>query len=163
MENPVQPRPSGPTPLVRIAIILVLVLAVAGVFALKMARQPERPVEDLAKNPLPRLVDYGSDKCVPCKAMIPILDALRRENAGQLEVVFKDVVKDPEAGYQNKINLIPTQIFYDPAGKELYRHEGFFAKADILAKWKELGYEIQDEVPAGPSQVTAATPTAGSK
>ena len=32
--------------------------------------------------------------------------------------------------------------FFDATGKELYRHEGFYGKADILAKWKELGVEL---------------------
>ena len=48
-------------------------------------------------------------------------------------------VVNPPAAEPYNINLIPTQIFFDAGGKELWRHEGFFAKADILAKWKELG------------------------
>jgi thioredoxin 1 len=39
--------------------------------------------------------------------------------------------------------VIPTQIFFDAEGKELFRHVGFFAKEDILAKWKELGVELK--------------------
>jgi thioredoxin 1 len=39
--------------------------------------------------------------------------------------------------------MIPTQIFFDTAGKELFRHEGFFAREDILLKWKELGVDIE--------------------
>jgi thioredoxin 1 len=35
--------------------------------------------------------------------------------------------------------MIPTQIFFDAEGRELFRHTGFLAKEDILAKWKELG------------------------
>jgi thioredoxin 1 len=39
--------------------------------------------------------------------------------------------------------VIPTQIFYDADGRDLFRHVGFFAKEDILAKWKELGVELK--------------------
>jgi thioredoxin len=56
-----------------------------------------------------------------------------------MKVEFIDVWKTPEAGKPYKISLIPTQIFFNAAGKELYRHEGFISKEDILAKWKELG------------------------
>jgi thioredoxin 1 len=42
----------------------------------------------------------------------------------------------------NQIQYIPTQIFYDENGKQLYRHTGFFSKQQILDKWKELGYEM---------------------
>jgi len=51
--------------------------------------------------------------------------------------------------YNYNIKLIPTQIFYDPSGKEVFRHEGFFGKADILAKWKELGVDLAPSKPAG--------------
>jgi thioredoxin 1 len=91
---------------------------------------------------LPRLVDLGADKCIPCKMMAPILEDLKKEFAGKLQVDFIDVWKNPDAGKQYGINLIPTQIFYDASGKELFRHEGFFSKADILAKWKELGFDL---------------------
>ena len=51
--------------------------------------------------------------------------------------------QNPDAGKQYGIEVIPTQIFYDATGKELFRHIGFFAKEDILAKWKELGVELK--------------------
>ena len=94
-----------------------------------------------AARPVPRLVDLGAGKCIPCKAMAPILEELRKEYAGVFEVVFIDVWEDPPAAEPYKINLIPTQIFFDADGRERWRHEGFLAKADILAKWKELGLE----------------------
>ncbi len=94
---------------------------------------------------LPRLVDLGADKCIPCKMMAPVLEELKKEYKGQMEVEFIDVWKNPDAGKPYKINLIPTQMFFDAAGKELFRHEGFFAKKDILAKWKELGVEFKAE------------------
>ena len=91
---------------------------------------------------LPRLVDLGAGKCIPCKMMAPILEELKKEYAGKLQVDFIDVWVNPDAGKPYKITLIPTQIFYDAAGKERFRHEGFFAKEDILAKWKELGVTL---------------------
>ena len=91
---------------------------------------------------LPRLVDLGADKCVPCKMMAPILEGLKKEYGGRMDVQFIDVWKTSEAGKEYGIRVIPTQIFYGPTGKELFRHEGFFGKEDILAKWKELGVDL---------------------
>ena len=96
-----------------------------------------------APAPRPRLVDLGADKCIPCKMMAPILEELKTAYAGQLQVDFIDVWKNPDAGDQYGIRIIPTQIFFDAQGKELFRHEGFFAKEDILAKWRELGCELR--------------------
>jgi thioredoxin 1 len=94
-------------------------------------------------NGLPRLVDLGATKCIPCKLMAPVLEELKKEYAGKLQVDFIDVWEKPEAGKPYNIEVIPTQIFFDANGKELYRHIGFFAKADILAKWKELGVDLK--------------------
>jgi len=87
-------------------------------------------------------VDLGAGKCIPCKAMAPILEELSQTHAEQFQVVFIDVWENPDAAKPYNINLIPTQIFFDASGKELWRHEGFLAKEDILAKWQELGVGI---------------------
>ncbi len=94
---------------------------------------------------LPKLVDLGADKCIPCKMMAPVLADLKTNYVGRLDVEFIDVWKNPEAGKPYKIKLIPTQIFFDASGKERFRHQGFFSKEDILAKWKELGVELKSE------------------
>lgn len=121
-----------------LALVAGLALAVAAVLLARPARAPvaHSPGPSAA---LPRLVDLGAGKCIPCRAMAPILDELRADCAGRFEVVFIDVWADPAAAEPYGINLIPTQIFFGADGKELWRHEGFLAKADILAKWDELG------------------------
>ncbi len=98
---------------------------------------------DAAKS-LPRLVDLGAKKCIPCKQMIPVLGALTSEYAGRLEVVFIDVWENRAAGKEYGIRLIPTQIFYDASGKELFRHEGYWSKEAILAKFVELGVSLSE-------------------
>ena len=106
---------------------------------------------------LPKLVDLGADKCIPCKAMAPILKDLKAEYAGRMDVEFIDVWKNPDAGKAHKIKLIPTQIFFDASGKERFRHEGFYGKVDILGKWKELGVDLKTKAPAG---IVRETPVA---
>jgi thioredoxin 1 len=94
------------------------------------------------EKPVPRLVDLGAGKCIPCKAMAPILEQLRVDYAGRLEVTFIDVWKAPDQADAYRIHMIPTQIFYAADGRELARHEGFIARDEILAKWKTLGVEL---------------------
>lgn len=95
---------------------------------------------------LPRLVDLGADRCIPCRMMAPILDELSKDYAGQIKVEFIDVWKNREEGERYGIRSIPTQIFYGADGRELYRHEGFYPKADIIARWKALGVELKAPV-----------------
>ena len=112
--------------------------------AMQANPQVESPAAppDVAADPLPKLVDLGATTCIPCKKMAPILDKLAEDFAGRLEVVFIDVRKDRAAGVPYKIRVIPTQIFYDPEGNELFRHEGFFSRDDILTKWAEYGFDF---------------------
>ncbi|MBN2781464.1 MAG: thioredoxin family protein [Candidatus Marinimicrobia bacterium] len=93
----------------------------------------------------PKLLDLGADKCIPCKEMAPILEELKKEFAGVLEVEFIDVWKpeNRQEAVTYGIKSIPTQIFFDPKGNELWRHVGFISKEDILKKWKELGYDLK--------------------
>jgi thioredoxin 1 len=88
---------------------------------------------------LPRVVDVGAGKCKACIELAPILEELRKEYAGRVIVEFVDVWKNPKAGDPYKIRLIPTQVFFDADGKEVWRHEGFLPKADFVAKFAELG------------------------
>jgi thioredoxin 1 len=91
---------------------------------------------------LPRIVDVGADKCIPCIRMAPELEKLKKEYAGVLEVEFIDVWKKPKDAEPYKVRGIPTQIFYDASGKEIVRHFGFISKEDIVAKFKSLGVVV---------------------
>jgi thioredoxin 1 len=75
--------------------------------------------------------------------MEPILEELREEYEGRLQVEFIDVNQDRAAGEAYGIRVIPTQLFFDASGQERFRHEGFMSKEDILAKWKELGVDLR--------------------
>lgn len=107
------------------------------------------PAAPAATAKLPRLIDLGADKCIPCRMMFPVLDELKQGYAGRLNVEFIDVWKNPDAAKQYGVEVIPTQIFYAADGKELFRHVGFFAKDDILAKWQALGVDMAAKPVAG--------------
>ena len=146
-------------------MIMLLAGAIAGTLVLKQRRSSEPPESNetaavaeptetapgsdssalSANTPnlgLPRLVDLGADQCIPCKMMTPILEALKTDYAGKLDVQFIDVWKNPDAGATYGVEVIPTQIFYSASGEELRRHTGFIGREDILATWKELGVEL---------------------
>jgi thioredoxin 1 len=131
----------------KIAIVVVLAVVVVAVIVSKQgkkltATESGKQGTAAATAGIPRLLDLGSVSCIPCKLMAPILEELKKEYEGRLQVDFIDVWKDESAGGRYAIRVIPTQIFFDGSGKELWRHEGFFSKEDILAKWKELGVDL---------------------
>lgn len=127
----------------KVVIVLILILVVGAVIAFKENKRAvlqSNTTED--SETLPRLVDLGAGKCIPCKMMAPILEELKKEYAGIFNVDFIDVWKNPDEAKKYRVNIIPTQIFYDASGKELFRHEGFYSREDILVKWKELNVTI---------------------
>jgi thioredoxin 1 len=94
------------------------------------------------KATLPRLLELGAvEVSPPCQMMAKVLAELKLEFHGKLQVEYIDVSKDVGAGHDYQIRMIPTQILFNAAGEEIYRHEGFWSKQEIIATWKELGIE----------------------
>ncbi len=84
-------------------------------------------------------LELGADKCIPCKAMQPIMKEIAAEYKGQVQVIFYDVWKNPEPGRKYGIQLIPTQVFIDKNGQEIFRHTGLFPKPDLVKFLKKQG------------------------
>jgi thioredoxin 1 len=87
------------------------------------------------------MIDLGATECIPCKMMAPILEELKAEYAGKADIVFIDVWKNREAAHKYGIRAIPTQIFFDGGGREVYRHTGFMDKKSIVERLRQLGVE----------------------
>jgi len=118
------------------SIIIALTLAVlgSGLIPAAWAGPSEVPVKGMVT-----LVDLGANSCIPCKMMAPILEKLEKVYRGKAAIVVIDVWKTPDEGKRFNLRVIPTQIFYDKKGKEVYRHEGFMSEKDIVAILNKLG------------------------
>ena len=97
---------------------------------------------DANRGKLPKMIDLGSKSCIPCKRMAPILEELREKYDGKAEIVFIDIKEDRNAAARYKITLIPTQVFIDSTGAEVYRHIGFFPADSIEAHLKAIGAKL---------------------
>jgi thioredoxin 1 len=120
-----------------IVLLGLLTLGTRAFTAEEASSVPEIPVKDMVT-----MVDLGADKCIPCKLMAPILRDLQKEYEGKAAIRFIDVWKHPEEQKKFRAFVIPTQIFYDKEGKEIYRHQGFLGKDSIVAVLKEAGVAI---------------------
>jgi thioredoxin 1 len=129
-------RNAGIMTLVGCCMLLIAVLSLPGVSrgAESSSEVPQVPVKGMVT-----MVDIGAKKCIPCKMMAPIMEELEKEYKGRAAIVFIDVWEHREQGQKFGIRAIPTQIFYDRSGKEVYRHEGFLEKEHIVSRLKDLG------------------------
>lgn len=125
-----------------IALSMIVVKKVGSTNSLPSQKSMTKTVTKSVELKLPKLLDLGSHNCIPCKAMAPILDSLTTEYAGIFDVEFIDVWEKREEGQKYGIRAIPTQIFFDDEGTELFRHEGFYGREEILNKFTELGIKL---------------------
>ncbi|HPS58841.1 MAG TPA: thioredoxin family protein [Spirochaetota bacterium] len=86
-------------------------------------------------------VELGSVNCVPCRMMQPVMEQVEKKYPGQVKVIFHDVWTESgrSEGSRYGIRVIPTQVFLDKAGKEYFRHEGFFPLEEIEKILKRKG------------------------
>lgn len=73
-------------------------------------------LETLTPYGLPIIIDFGSDSCIPCKEMAPVLQTMNAEMQGKAIIKFVDVWKHAEAADGFPIQVIPTQIFIKADG-----------------------------------------------
>ena len=109
------------------------------------AQKPSLPAagSQAAAKPLPRFVDIGTTTCAPCKAMLGVMAELEQKYPSAMTVEFVNVQEQPGAAQRYGIQTIPTQIFFSPDGRELYRHIGVFRTEAVVAKWAELGFQFK--------------------
>jgi thioredoxin 1 len=117
----------------------VLLALISAIFVSLLSVTPLR-AEPAVKPKLPVLMEFGRGVCIPCRQMKPILESLAREYEGQLRVQVVEIDGNPELTRRYRIMVIPTQVFVDASGQEVYRHLGFYPKDDLVAKLKELGF-----------------------
>jgi len=90
------------------------------------------------------MVDLGAKKCIPCKMMAPIMEKLEKAYEGKAQIVFIDVWENRDQAPRFGIRAIPTQIFFNENGEEVWRHEGFLEEQTIVDRLTEMGVEQPD-------------------
>ncbi len=106
--------------------------------------EPPYNFEKIPLKGMVTMVDLGAKSCIPCKMMAPILEKLERVYDGKAVIVFIDVWKHRQQAKRFRIRAIPTQIFFDQQGKEVYRHVGFMSEKAIVKQLKKMGVVLSD-------------------
>ena len=125
---------------------VMALIGLIGVFWFQFSRTPsqetfpesrvsgEIPVKGMAT-----MVDLGANECIPCKMMMPVMEKAKKKYREKAAIVFIDVWKNKKPAKRFGIRVIPTQIFFDKDGKEVYRHEGFMGEAEIDQVFQKMG------------------------
>jgi thioredoxin 1 len=128
------------------AIRILAAALIAGITAAAYAELPSATTADIAQalgSGHPTVIDVGARTCIPCRKMAPILEALAATYRGKASVLFVDLHTDEATANTLRVQMIPTQIFFDAQGREVKRHIGFMDEQAILAQLTTLGVEVQ--------------------
>ncbi len=122
----------------RLVILAAVVLAIASP-ALASGKNSAPLVGMALASGKPVLLDLGAGYCSSCKKMKAILGPLEKEYRGRANVIIIDVNEEPDLARKYRVQMIPTQIFFDTKGKEVKRHVGFMEKTEIIRELKAVG------------------------
>jgi thioredoxin 1 len=120
-----------------VGLVMLMALVITGATshsAEKTSAIPEVPVKGMVT-----MVDVGAKACIPCKMMVPIMEKMEKVYQGKAAIIFIDVWVNREQAPRFGVSTIPTQIFYDTNGKEVYRHVGFMSEEAIVAQLQKMG------------------------
>lgn len=100
----------------------------ASSFPLKITKTD---IEEIKAYGVPTVIDFGSDSCIPCKEMAPVLETLNAEWQDKAAVQFMDVWKYTDGVEDFPVSVIPTQVFFNADGTP-------FVPSDELARQIEF-------------------------
>lgn len=73
---------------------------------------------------IPTVIDFYATWCEPCKKIEPEYKALKAKYSDKLNFMTVDIDQQPDVSNQFNINVVPTFVFLDENGNEVYRFEG---------------------------------------
>lgn len=122
----------------RFFTVLILLLT-ASIANAELPSATDATIRQALASGKPTVIDLGARSCIPCKKMAPILESLSGEYRGKAGVLFVDVHEDQTAARKFRVQMIPTQIFFNAQGQEVKRHIGFMDKQGIVKELKAAG------------------------
>jgi thioredoxin 1 len=112
-------------------LVIMILLFSTGLHARDFSKIPEKGMVTM--------LDLGAKKCIPCKMMAPILVKLEKAYQGKADIVFIDVWENREQAPRFKVQRIPTQIFFNEKGEEIFRHVGPLDEKAIIEQLTKMG------------------------
>ena len=98
------------------------------------------PLEDVARDAgRPLIVRFGLERCLQCIKQGQAFDALEPKYAGEMTFRFVHIGQEEEMAGHYKVLLIPTVLFFDAAGNEVFRNVGYLAPEELEAEFRKAG------------------------
>lgn len=92
---------------------------------------------EVLKSSVPVLIDFWAQRCIPCRAVEPILKKMSETYAGQLKFCRMNVDENPRVPSQYHVVSLPNMLFIK-RGKVADTLMGRMPESDIQNKVNDL-------------------------
>ena len=92
---------------------------------------------DVLKSPVPVLVDFWAEWCMPCRMLTPTIEALGEQFAGKAKIGKVDTDANRQISVKFNITAIPTIILFK-GGEVAKKFVGMTRKEDLAAALASL-------------------------
>jgi thioredoxin 1 len=117
----------------------ILIFLLVGCLGLGPGLPALAQVPELPKGQ-PQILQFSRPDCPICQASERVILAVKDKYPGQFVVRKFYIGKDEQVFLRYKVALVPTQVFLDAAGKEVYQHVGVFKPKELIDKLRELKF-----------------------
>ncbi len=119
----------------RLWVFLICLLLSGFLFLQAASAQPQ--IQTLQKS-RPVILEFSRKLCPICDYMQKVLEQLSAKYGDQIEIRTLYYDPDEKLFKQYKVVFVPTQVFLDASGKEVFRQTGAFTQYELAKKLKEL-------------------------
>jgi thioredoxin len=113
-------------------LVILTYLLLSGFFLVQSA-SAQPPTK-----PHPTILEFSREYCPMCAYMQKTLGQLKAKYGDQIEVRILYYDPDDKLFKQYKVAIVPTQVFLDASGKEVFRQTGVFTLYELEKKLREL-------------------------
>ncbi|BDU73185.1 thioredoxin family protein [Mesoterricola silvestris] len=116
-----------------------LVLAASAALSAQVPALDPAGLAQILKSGTWTVIEFGGPTCIPCKKMQPILADLQQHYGKRAQIRNFYVTEHLKEAREHKIMAMPTQVIFDPSGREVGRHVGFWEKGEFQAALAQAG------------------------
>jgi len=115
---------------------LVIYLLLGGFFFLEAA--PAQLQIQAPPETRPLILEFSRDLCSMFEYMQKTLEQLKAKYEDRIMVRILQFDLDEKLFKQYNVVIVPTQIFLDSSGREVFRHSGILTLSELTKKLEEL-------------------------